>query len=213
MPECCGPLRARGIELRQQRRQGGVDLHCREAGIVHVQYDTLGIFHETHAVLGDVGSSSRRDARISKNDAAAAVSSLDAPEKRALVLRVGRFACERNHARGKSDEMATAQRHDAARRSCACCGLNAQNAGFVPVGHARGRLDCASLALVTRAWLFPHGHSCSGTATNDAPIPDPRKAESRRRARPQAAMLWCQACYTVAVAIVRRKPNATCASD
>src|SRR5690242_18689821 len=76
-------------------------------GIVHVQYDPLGIFHETNAVLGNVGSSNRGDARISKNHAAAAVRSLDAPEKRALVLPARRFICERSGARRNPDEMAT----------------------------------------------------------------------------------------------------------
>jgi hypothetical protein len=40
---------------------------------------------------------------------------VDAPEKRALVLRLRRFICERNGARRNPDEMATAQRHGAAR--------------------------------------------------------------------------------------------------
>jgi hypothetical protein len=150
-------LRTRRIELRQQRRQGGVDLHRREAGIVHVQDDPLGIFHETNAVLGHVGSSGRGDARIGKDDTAAAVGSLDAPEQRAFVLRVRRFICERNGARRNPDEMATAQRHGAARAivrskraKCRLCS-----------GAARSSA-ARRLRSMTRPGFVPEGHSCGG---------------------------------------------------
>jgi hypothetical protein len=103
------------IELRPQWRQVLIDLHHRGAGIVHVQHDTLRTFHETKAVLRNLGSNGRGDARVSKHDAAAAIGILDAPEKGAFLLRFNPFARERHCARCSADKVAARKRHDVAR--------------------------------------------------------------------------------------------------
>jgi len=108
-------LGTRRIKLRQQWRQAGINLHRREGGIVHVQNDTLGTVHKTNAVLRNLGNNGCGDARVAEHDAAAAVRTLDTPEKGAFFLRLNPFAPERDCARCSADKVAACQRHDAAR--------------------------------------------------------------------------------------------------
>src|SRR5262249_59368506 len=90
-------------------------LHGGEGCIVNVQNDTLGTVHKTNAVLRNLGNNGCGDARVAEHDAAAAVRTLDTPEKGAFFLRLNPFAPERDCARCSADKVAAGQREDAAR--------------------------------------------------------------------------------------------------
>jgi len=127
---------ARRIELRPQWRQVRINLHRREAGIVHVQHETLCAFHEPNAVLHNLGNNGRGDARISERDAAAAIGTLDAPKKGVLLLRLSPFARERGCARCSGDKVAARKRHDAA-RAIVAVGTRGMLAWFRLAGNRR----------------------------------------------------------------------------